>query len=269
VPEQETSTQFSSQLRERLATIERRDWELWTLALVALGTMTVGLVMILVPAFFTEDRSIRLSATVTPEVLLAIICMVGMFLIYLVKKQLQLRTTRLRSINETWNYEVSHVQMLMDPLTRVFNRSALNEMLSKEIKRAQRNRTMMAFLYVDVDDFKNVNTRHGHLFGDLVLAEVGGILKGSIRGSDFVIRMGGDEFLVALVETNEAGGETVKNRVLNRVIEWNKTSPMPTYALSLSCGVQEFDPSGSFDDALATVDKKMYVEKNVAKSMKI
>jgi diguanylate cyclase (GGDEF)-like protein len=266
VAEQEKTTQFSSQLRERLATIERRDWELWTLALVALATMTVGLVMVLVPAFFTEDRSIHLSATVTPEMLVGIIFVMGMFLIYLVKKQLQLRTTRLQSINETWNYEVAHVQMLMDPLTRVFNRSALNEMLSKEIKRAQRNRTMMAFLYVDVDDFKNVNTRHGHLFGDLVLAEVGGILKGSIRGSDFVVRMGGDEFLLALVETNGAGGEIVKKRVLSRVGEWNRTSPMPSYQLSLSCGVQEFDPSSSFDDALATVDMKMYVEKNAAKS---
>src|SRR6185503_4216823 len=118
----------------------------------------------------------------------------------------------------------------------------------------------------DVDDFKNVNTRHGHLFGDLVLAEVGGILKGSIRGSDFVIRMGGDEFLVALVATDEAGGKIVKTRVLNRVMEWNKTSPMTSYELSLSCEVQEFDPSGSFDDAMATVDRKMYVEKNAAKS---
>jgi diguanylate cyclase (GGDEF)-like protein len=264
--EQEKSSHFSSQLRERLATIERRDWELWSLALISLGIMTLGLVLVLIPAFFSEDRSIHISATITPEMLVGTIFMIGLFLVYLVKKQLQLRATRLHSINETWNYEVSHVQMLMDPLTRVFNRSALNEMLSKEIKRAQRNNTLMAFIYVDVDDFKNVNTRHGHLFGDLVLAEVGGILKGSIRGSDFVIRMGGDEFLVALVETNEAGGGIVKNRIMSRVMEWNKTSPMPTYQLSLSCGVQEFDPSESFDDAMAMVDQKMYLEKHAGKA---
>jgi PleD family two-component response regulator len=53
---------------------------------------------------------------------------------------------------------------------------------------------------------------------------------------------------------------------MNRVAEWNKTSPMPTYQLSLSCGVQEFDPSGSFDDAMALVDKKMYQEKHASKS---
>lgn len=264
--EPKTSPQFSSQLRERLATIERRDWELWSLALVALGIMTFGLVLVLVPALSSEDRSIHVSATITREMLVGIILLMGMFLVYLVKKQLQIRAARLQSITETWNYEVSHVQMLMDPLTRVFNRSALNEMLSKEIKRAQRNKTMMAFIYVDVDNFKNVNTSYGHLFGDLVLAEVGGILKGSIRGSDFVVRMGGDEFLVALAETNEAGGAIVKNRIMSRVGEWNKTSPMPTYRLSLSCGLQEFNPDGSFDDAMAMVDEKMYREKNASKA---
>lgn len=264
--DQEKSTQFSSQLRERLATIERRDWELWSLALGALAVMTLGLVLVLVPALQSPDKTIVISATITPGMLVGVIFLVGLLLVYLIRKQLQLRTTRLKSINETWNYEVAHVQMLMDPLTRVFNRSALNEMLAKEIKRAQRNKTMMAFIYVDVDDFKNVNTKHGHLFGDLVLAEVGGVLRGSIRGSDFVIRMGGDEFLVALVETNESGGAIVKGRILSRVAEWNKTSPMPTYQLSLSCGVQEFDPSGSFDDAMALVDKKMYQEKHASKN---
>lgn len=264
--DQNKSSQFSSQLRERLATIERRDWELWSLALGALAMMTLGLVLVLVPAFQSQDRAIVISATITPEMLIGVIFLIGLLLVYLIKKQLQLRATRLRSINETWNYEVSHVQMLMDPLTRVFNRSALNEMLAKEIKRAQRNKTMMAFIYVDVDDFKSVNTRHGHLFGDLVLAEVGAILRGSIRGSDFVIRMGGDEFLVALVETNEAGGGIVKGRIMSRVAEWNKTTPMPTYHLSLSCGVHEFDPSASFDDAMAMVDKKMYSEKHASKN---
>jgi GGDEF domain-containing protein len=78
--------------------------------------------------------------------------------------------------------------------------------------------------------------------------------------------MGGDEFLVALVETNEAGGTIVKNRILTRVAEWNRSSPMPSYQLSLSCGVQEFDPSGSFDDAMSLVDKKMYIEKHAAKA---
>ncbi|MSO20309.1 MAG: GGDEF domain-containing protein [Acidobacteria bacterium] len=145
------------------------------------------------------------------------------------------------------------------------SRAGQNEMLEKEIKRAQRNKTLISFLYVDADNFKTVNTRFGHLFGDLVLAEVGGILKSSIRGSDFVVRMGGDEFLVALVETNEAGGNIVRNRVLTRVQEWNKTSPITEFQLSLSCGVQELKPNESFDDAMALVDRKMYAAKSAGK----
>lgn len=259
--EQEKPQQFSSQIRERLATVERRDWELWALALGALVIMSLGLFLVLLPGVFSGERTIQISATLTPGLLVGFMFLVGLLLAYLIDKQLKLRSTRIQSIMESWNYEVGHVQMLMDPLTRVFNRAALNEMLGKEIKRAQRNQSTIVLLYADVDEFKKVNTRFGHLFGDLVLAEVGGILKACIRGSDFVVRMGGDEFLVALVDTGETGGNVVKGRIRERVAEWNKTSPISEYQLGLSIGVQEFQPAQSFDDAMAAVDSKMYAEK--------
>jgi diguanylate cyclase (GGDEF)-like protein len=117
---------------------------------------------------------------------------------------------------------------------------------------------------VDVNDFKLVNSRFGHLSGDLVLAEVGALLKQSVRGSDYVVRMGGDEFLVALADTDESGGEIVKGRILNRVGEWNQNTPLPGYQLSLSAGVQVFDPALTFDQVLAQADARMYAEKQRA-----
>jgi diguanylate cyclase (GGDEF)-like protein len=94
-----------------------------------------------------------------------------------------------------------------------------------------------------------------------VLAEVGGLLKQSVRGSDYVVRMGGDEFLAALVDTDEQGGEIVKNRIHERLQEWNQNSPLPGFVLSLSVGIQPFDPSQTFDQVLAAADAKMYAEK--------
>jgi diguanylate cyclase (GGDEF)-like protein len=120
---------------------------------------------------------------------------------------------------------------------------------------------LLFFLYVDVNDFKNVNTKFGHLSGDLVLAEVGGILKRCVRGSDYVIRMGGDEFLAALVDTDLPGSEVVKARINQRVQEWNANSPLPEFQLGLSIGIQGFDPSRTLDDVLADADSKMYAEK--------
>ena len=172
---------------------------------------------------------------------------------------------RLRSIVEAWNFEVAHIQMLIDPLTQVFNRASLEEILSKEIKRVQRKQSTLVFLYVDVNDFKLVNTKFGHLSGDLVLAEVGGLLKQSIRGSDYVVRMGGDEFLAALVDTDEPGAEIVKGRIRERVNGWNQNSPLPGFTLGLSVGVQPYDGSMTFDQVMAEADAKMYADKKRAR----
>ena len=257
----EKTQSFSQQLRERLAAIERRDWELWILALVALGILAAGLFFVLLPAVFLGQKTIEVQAALSPQALFGFLIVIVGFIVYLVQKQLQIRALRFKSFVEAWNFEVSHVQMLVDPLTRAFSRSALEELLGKEIKRVQRKQTTLIFLYIDVNDFKKVNTRFGHLSGDLVLAEVGGLLKQSVRGSDYVIRMGGDEFLAALVDTNLAGAEIVKQRINQHVAEWNQDSPLPGFSLALSIGIQEFDPSQSFDQVLADADAKMYAEK--------
>ncbi|HWP84367.1 MAG TPA: GGDEF domain-containing protein [Terriglobia bacterium] len=256
---------FSYQLRERLASIERRDWELWILALVTVGILAAGLFFVLLPAVFMGQESIQIKANLSPQLMLGLVFLVLLLIAYLVHKQIQLRAIRQQSIVETWNFEVAHVQMLIDPLTQVFNRSSLEEILSKEISRVQRKQSTMVFLYVDVDDFKLVNTRYGHLSGDLVLAEVGSLLKQCVRGSDYVVRMGGDEFLAAVVDTNLAGAEIVKNRILKRVADWNHNPPLPGFSLRLSIGIQQFDPTQTFDQVLAAADARMYAEKKLAR----
>lgn len=185
------SQTFSHQLRRQLSAVEKRDWELWILVLVTVGILAGGLFFIIFPAVFLDQRTLHIEANLSPQLLLGLLVLVLMFIIYLIHKHVQIRALRFKSMTEAWNFEVSHVQLLIDPLTQVFNRSALEEILGKEIKRVQRKQATMMFLYIDVNDFKKVNTRFGHLSGDLVLAEVGGLLKQCIRGSDYVIRLGG------------------------------------------------------------------------------
>ena len=241
--------------------VEKRDWELWVLALSMIAVLAFGLFIVLIPSVFLGQDSMHVQATLSPQLLLGLLILVIMLLAYLTHKQLQVRAMRFQSIQETWNSQMSHVQLLIDPLTKALNRAALEEILSKEIKRAQRNQTTLVFLYIDIDNFKQVNTRYGHLSGDLVLTEVGGLLKQCVRGSDYVIRMGGDEFLVALVDTDEPGAEIVKYRINQSTAEWSQTSPLPGFTLSLSVGLQMFDASKSFDETLAEADARMYEEK--------
>jgi diguanylate cyclase (GGDEF)-like protein len=90
--------------------------------------------------------------------------------------------------------EIVRLQSFTDPLPEVYNRRSLEDMAGRFISHARRLHSSLAFILVDVDRFKEVNTRFRHLTSDLVLTEVAALLQNSVRGSDAVVRYGGDEF---------------------------------------------------------------------------
>ena len=104
-----------------------------------------------------------------------------------------------------------------DALTDTFNRRALADKLVQEMERANRYNTQLACLMVDVDNFKQVNDAYGHLAGDGVLRQLGGILRREQRTVDIVARYGGEEFVVLLPETASGGARIFADRVLKKV----------------------------------------------------
>ena len=87
------------------------------------------------------------------------------------------------------------------------------EVLHNEVRRAARSARYPALLMFDLDDFKGVNDRHGHLHGDAILQAVARTIDGLLRGSDVKCRYGGDEFLVILPETGIAGAAQVAEHI--------------------------------------------------------
>jgi len=154
-------------------------------------------------------------------------------------------------------------QATRDPLTGVYNRRYFTEVISQEVSRARRHGRPIGFLMVDVNRFKQINDQLGHIVGDKVLQEVGALLATAVRGEDFVIRYGGDEFLVVLPETN---GETdvVEARMLEALDRWNaaNTGLLP-FPLELAIGDAHWlaQSSQSIEEALAEADRRMYEHK--------
>ena len=158
--------------------------------LAALAAIAVGLVAPLLLGSFS-DRQALLLALVEAACLLA----VGVGIVLLVR--------RLRA-----SHEALWALARRDELTGVGNYRALHERLGEEIARHERHGREFALVLLDLDGFKQVNERHGHLEGDRLLAEVGGSLQRQLRAEDSVFRQGGDEFAVIVPEVNaEEAGE--------------------------------------------------------------
>ncbi|MBS3793090.1 diguanylate cyclase [Candidatus Bipolaricaulota bacterium] len=153
-------------------------------------------------------------------------------------------------------------QSIRDPLTDLYNRRYFNETLKKEIERSKRNGYTDGFLMIDVNRFKEINDRYSHQKGDEVLKAVANLLRENVRSTDTVVRYGGDEFLIMLVEADH-GVEVSAERLQKAVKKWNEKSSLLDFPLTLAIGVSRWsaDQNRDVEDALKEADEKMYENK--------
>ena len=149
-----------------------------------------------------------------------------------------------------------------DPLTGLFNRYSLDEILHREFSMARRHGRPIGFLMVDVNRFKEVNDRFGHQMGDRVLQTVADILLEQTRETDFVFRYGGDEFLVILPETG-VEAERIVRRIQSEIARRNESNPLLDFPVTLSIGSIHTAGAAteSAEEVLAEVDRRMYANK--------
>ena len=137
---------------------------------------------------------------------------------------------------------------ITDSLTKVYNRGYLNESLPHEIKRASRFGRPLSVIMCDLDHFKQVNDSYGHEAGDLVLKEFASNIKTCIRESvDWVIRVGGEEFMIVLPETGLDGAHAAAERLRKVVSEMNLNYNGHQILVTASFGVASYQPSRHID----------------------
>jgi diguanylate cyclase (GGDEF)-like protein len=150
-----------------------------------------------------------------------------------------------------------------DPLTRVANRRAFYELAAIEISRSQRSKEPFTIVFADIDNFKVVNDRYGHLAGDHVLNLTAELMKRNVRVVDIVARFGGDEFLLLLTGTDSETARKVVERVKADLAESAKRNGWP---ISLSTGVFTYTtPPATVDEMITRADQLMYSVKQATK----
>ncbi len=156
---------------------------------------------------------------------------------------------------------------LEDPVTGLPNRIAYDDRLITEVARWKRTKNPLVILVWDIDDFKQINDRFGHLAGDKALGVIGRILSARPRELDFVGRYGGEEFVMLLVDSNLENAKKLADEIRETVSKSGfHSSAKEKISITISCGISEFREGDTSDEVFARADEAMYQAKREGKN---
>jgi diguanylate cyclase (GGDEF)-like protein len=253
----------SQEIRRSLRRLERRDWWLWGYAVLVTLSLTAVVVVLSVSVLSRPDEpffQFHLSQSVR-----GLVGLVLLFNAYTVYQQFLLKRIRgqlSEQIGIAADQQIRAEEFLKlamrDPLTGLHNRRFAQERLAAEISRAQRHGDSLTVLVLDLDEFKQLNDRYGHLAGDVALKEFAQRLTSAIRGSDLAVRIGGDEFLVLLPECQPGQVQHVLARLTPMEIDLDGKKA----SLTFSAGWTDYQPGELPEELFKRADDALYVDKH-------
>jgi diguanylate cyclase (GGDEF)-like protein len=155
----------------------------------------------------------------------------------------------------------------VDPVSGVFNRRYFQSRLDEELQRSVRHGLSVALLMIDIDDFKNVNDRFGHLVGDTVIKDVADILRRSVRVFDVCARFGGEEFAILMPGTGVESAARVANRVRERIEVYRPFDRgLDALRITVSVGLAVSSAGMTGTDLIQRSDEALYIAKREGKN---
>lgn len=149
-----------------------------------------------------------------------------------------------------------------DDLTGLFNRRGFRMLADHQVGLADRTKTPLSLIFIDMDDLKKINDKLGHIEGNHAIIETADILKATFRGPDIIARIGGDEFVILTHESPEDAAAAPMKRLRASLDSMNAVPGRP-YPISFSMGMASYDPMSrcSIDDLIKQADSAMYSQK--------
>jgi diguanylate cyclase (GGDEF)-like protein len=265
LPELSSVTRMQ-QIQDSLRRLERRDWWLWWAAILVMLLLTLAVISLSVPVIFKEsDRYFQLNLNLAVHALVGLVLLFNVYTIYqqvLIKRLREQMTQHVQQMSSLKvRAEEFHKLATLDPLTGLYNRRLAEQRLTGEVSRSQRYGHPLTVLVIDLNGFKQINDRHGHSAGDLVLKRFAERLTGAIRASDLAVRMGGDEFMILLPECHPEQVQTLLNRLNSMSIEFHGETIPVTFA----AGWAGYQPGETAQQILERADQALYADKRARK----
>ena len=256
----------SEEIRQGLKSLDRKQWWMWSSAVLIILLLTVGVASFAFPSLMRLGEgtySFFLSQAVR-----GLIGLVLLFSVYTIYQQHLIN--RIRGQLADQMDSVARVELLtqevyklavLDPLTGLHNRRSGEQRLSEEITRSRRYARPLTVILLDLDNLKQCNDQFGHEAGDNMLRSFSQRLTRAIRGSDMAVRIGGDEFMAILPECRAEEVRHVISRLENLQIECAGKKLPVTFAR----GWADYQPGETAQQLLKRADDALYADKRLGK----
>jgi diguanylate cyclase (GGDEF)-like protein len=251
----------AEEIQGEINQLSGRDLQLWSIGILLILVLTSGLLALVWPNLMWSEHLVRIEHAYLPQLFFGLISLVVLGNIYLIAQKRALNATRHALIRELVLNERLESVSLIDPLTQLLNRRAVNELIPRETSRCNRTGATLVLISMDIDRFHELNRKFGALEGDRLLVEFAAILKKVFRGGDLVFRQGSDEFLALLPDTNEEQANYPMQRLLRDVEQWNLNS-RKEYELSFAWAVTAYITGSDGEELLRTIDRKLYQKRH-------
>jgi diguanylate cyclase (GGDEF)-like protein len=247
-------------LEKEIKALDWRDLQLWGIGASVLIALAAGFFLLLSPQLLWKFTSSTQSANL-PQYTTGLIVLLLLLNAQTLHQRLRLQKTRAELVRQL---QLAERAAQVDALTGVFNRRYMEEMQGKETDRAERYQCGLCLAVIDVDRFKDFNTRFGHLEGDRVLTVVASLLRKNFWAADTIVRYGGDEFVVVMPETDRQQARVAVDRLQKFYLaEWNRANNQK-YSITVTCGMAEFTPGMSASELIRRADCLMLGAKSRA-----
>jgi diguanylate cyclase (GGDEF)-like protein len=255
-----------AEVQEQLRKLERRDWWLWSMAVIVMLLLTFAVFSMSFPELAKiDDPFFQFSLNQSVRGLVGLVLLFNTYTIYQQVMIKRLRRQFSKQLDEMRVLQVRaqefHRLALVDPLTGLYNRRVAQERLESEASRSQRHGHPLTVVFLDLDKFKEINDAYGHPAGDQVLKDFAARLNSVIRLSDFAARMGGDEFLLLLPECSTRQVETLLARLQPVVSDCGEHK----ITIRFSAGWVGYEQGETTEQFLARADRTLYAEKRARK----
>lgn len=255
---------YTERLLDRIRTVDARDSELWSIAALVILVLAAAVVLGVLPTVGSWVGGLEVGERLLPKLLIGFIALIVLFDVYALEQRRLSRKSRQALMDQLVRAERAEQLSLLDPLTETFNRRYLEHVLVTESSRSDRTGSALSVMMIDLDNFRDVNSRYGHIEGDRVLIRAARLLRKVFRQADTVVRYGGDEFLVVMPDTDPDQAGIALRRLLAGVERTNAELDGDHPRLSLSCGVASCAKGDDIHEVIEAADRAMYEAKTAA-----